>query len=316
MNTKPLVSGIIIFLNGEKFIEEAIASVFAQTYENWELLLVDDGSTDNSTEIAKQYAQKYPEKVCYLEHENHQNRGMSATRNLGISNAKGEYIAFLDADDIWLPQKLEKQLETFHLQPEAAVVCGPTQWWFSWTGKPQDTVLDSMREVAPQSDTLYAPPTLLTLLLQNEARTPATCGVLIRRMLFETTGGFEESFRGMYEDQAFFAKVYLKAKVFVTRECWDRYRQHRNNWTIPSFPTKSSTDAIFKLASRLFIRTRSSGKKTLECSPECTLALSSSGVILPAKSSKINHAGSAVDIAFLCSPLVMDSIQNERQSYN
>ena len=229
MNTKPLVSAIIIFLNGEKFIEEAIESVFAQTYDSWELLLVDDGSTDNSTEIAKQYAQKYPEKVRYLEHEGHQNRGMSATRNLGISNAKGEYIAFLDADDIWLPQKLEKQLETFRLQPEAAVVCGPTQWWFSWTGKPQDTVLDSMREVAPQSDTLYAPPTLLTLLLQNEARTPATCGVLIRRMLFESTGGFEESFRGMYEDQAFFAKVYLKAKVFVTRECWDWYRQHRNN---------------------------------------------------------------------------------------
>ncbi len=84
MTSKPLISCIIIFFNaGDKFFIEAIQSVFAQTYENWELLLVDDGSTDGSTDIAISYTQKYPEKVFYLEHEGHQNRGMSATRNLG-----------------------------------------------------------------------------------------------------------------------------------------------------------------------------------------------------------------------------------------
>ncbi|NEQ79830.1 MAG: glycosyltransferase family 2 protein [Moorea sp. SIO2I5] len=229
MSHKPLVSGIVIFLNAEKFIEEAIQSVFAQTYNNWELLLVDDGSTDNSTAIAQRYAQKYPEKVSYLEHEGHQNRGMSATRNLGIKNAKGDYIAFLDADDIWLPQKLEKQLAIFSSQPEADVVCGLTKFWYSWTEKPQDIDRDLMREIAPDYDTLFDSPRLLTLLLQNQARTPATCSVLIRRTLFDVTGGFEESFQGMYEDQAFFAKVYLKAAVFVTSDCWDWYRQHSNN---------------------------------------------------------------------------------------
>lgn len=229
MNSKPSVSGIVIFLNAEKFIEEAIESVFAQTYDKWELLLVDDGSTDGSTEIALRYAQQYPEKVHYLEHEGHQNHGMSATRNLGIRNAKGEYIAFLDADDVWLPQKLEKQVAIFSAQPEAAVVCGPTQGWYSWTGNHQDLHLDSMREVAPQYDTLFKPPTLLTLLLKDEARTPATCGVLIRREIVKITGEFEDTFRGMYEDQAFFAKVYLKVPVFVMSECWDRYRQHPDN---------------------------------------------------------------------------------------
>jgi len=229
MNSKPLVSGITIFLNAEKFIEEAIESVFAQTYDNWELLLVDDGSTDRSTEIALWYAQQFPEKVRYLEHEGHQNCGMSATRNLGIRHAKGEYIAFLDADDIWLPQKLEKQVAIISTQPEAAVVCGPTQWWYSWTGNSLDLHLDSMREVAPQYDTLFKPPALLRLLLRDEARTPATCGVLIQREIFEVTGGFEETFRGMYEDQAFFAKVYLKVPVFVMSGCWDRYRQHPVN---------------------------------------------------------------------------------------
>lgn len=226
MNSKPLVSGITIFLNAEKFIEEAIESVFAQTYDSWELLLVDDGSTDRSTEIALRYAQQYPEKVRYLEHEGHQNRGMSATRNLGICNAKGDYIAFLDADDVWLPQKLERQVATLESQPEAAVVFGPTQYWYSWTGNPADRRRDSLREIGVQTNMLFKPPMLLSLLLRNEANAPATCSVLIRREVFAQTGGFEEAFRGLFEDRAFFAKVYLKIPVFVTSECWDQYRQH------------------------------------------------------------------------------------------
>ena len=229
MSNKPLVSGIIIFLNGEKFIEEAIESIFAQTYENWELLLVDDGSTDGSTAIALEYAQKYPEKVRYLEHDDHQNRGMSATRNLGIRNAKGEYIAFLDADDVWLPLKLEQQLKTMNSQRSAGVVFGPTQFWYSWNENPGNNKRDSMRKIGIEPNRLYYPPTLLRLLLQKKALTPATCSVLIRREVFEKIGGFEDVFQGCYEDQAFFTKVYLKIPVFVERECWDKYRQHGNS---------------------------------------------------------------------------------------
>ncbi|TKB70433.1 MAG: glycosyltransferase family 2 protein [Nitrospira sp.] len=99
MESQPLISAIIIFLNGEAFMREAIESVFAQTYRNWELLLVDDGSTDQSAEIAKEYAERYAGKVTYLEHPGHWNLGMSAARNLGIKAAKGKYIAFLDCDD-------------------------------------------------------------------------------------------------------------------------------------------------------------------------------------------------------------------------
>ena len=95
MNSRPLVSVITIFFNEEKFIEDAVKSVFAQTYQDWELLLVDDGSTDKSTEIARRLAEQHPEKVRYLEHDGHKNRGMSASRNLGIRNADGEYHRFL-----------------------------------------------------------------------------------------------------------------------------------------------------------------------------------------------------------------------------
>src|SRR5678815_5107839 len=103
MKSDPLVSVIVIFLDEEQFIREAIESVFTQTYHHWELILVDDGSMDSSTSIARSYAREHPERVRYIEHRAHQNRGMSTSRNLGISNANGEYIAFLDGDDIWLP---------------------------------------------------------------------------------------------------------------------------------------------------------------------------------------------------------------------
>lgn len=233
MSSKPLVSGIIIFLNAEKFIQEAIESVFAQTYDNWELMLVDDGSTDGSTAIALHYAQQYPSKVRYLDHEGHQNRGMSATRNLGIRNGLGEYIAFLDADDVWLPHKLEQQVAILDSQPETGMVYGATQYWFSWTGNPEDIQRDYSRRTGIQPNTLMKPPTLLTLLLQNEFQTPTpgNCSVLVRRQVIEDVGGFEETFRGMYEDQAFFVKLYLKAPVFVAGECWDsKYRQHLDKW--------------------------------------------------------------------------------------
>jgi glycosyltransferase involved in cell wall biosynthesis len=223
---EPLVSAIIIFLNGEEFMAEAVESIFAQSYAAWELLLVDDGSTDGSTALARRYAAQYPEKVRYLEHDNHQNRGMSASRNLGISQAKGGYIAFLDTDDIWLPQKLEQQVAILQAHPEAAMVYGRTQIWHSWTGQPEDAERDHFYVLGVEPDTLVKAPTLFFRLLENKVQTPTTCNVVIRRDVFQDIGGFEESFRGMYEDQAFFAKVLLKAPVFVANDWWACYRQH------------------------------------------------------------------------------------------
>jgi len=226
MDSKPLVSTILIFLNAAPFIEEAIQSVFAQRYDGWELLLVDDGSTDGSIAIAQRYAAQHPGNVRYLEHENHRNRGMSASRNLGINHAQGTYIAFLDADDVWLPHKLEEQVAILESQPEAAMIYGRTQIWHSWTGKPRDRDRDFFYALGVPADTLIRPPTLFLLLLENKAQTPTTCNMVVRRTVFEEIGGFEESFRGMYEDQAFCTKIFLKAPVFVADAYWARYRQH------------------------------------------------------------------------------------------
>lgn len=229
MSEQGLVSAIMIFLNGEEFMHEAIASIFAQTYENWEILLVDDGSTDSSSKIAQQYAAKYPDKVRYLEHEGHQNCGMSASRNLGIRKAKGEYITFLDADDVWLPEKLTKQVARLNSQPEAGVVFGPTQYWYSWTGNPGDIKQDCIRKIGVQPNRLFQPPELFLLFMERRALTPATCSILLRREVFERIGGFEESFRGLYEDQAFFSKLYLNISAYVEDEYLDRYRQHQKS---------------------------------------------------------------------------------------
>lgn len=235
MTSKQLISVITIFLNAEKFIQEAIESVIAQTYGNWELLLVDDGSTDGSTKIALKYVEKYPGKIHYLEHEGHQNRGMSASRNLGIRNAKGDYITFLDSDDVWLPSKLEQQLTIMDSYPEAGLVCGRTQWWYSWTGNPKDSQRDFLQKFDLPLDTLIKPPTLLTLFLQDEWA--SLCDILVRRQIVEKVGGYEETFRGMYEDQVFHAKLCLKFPAFVSSECWYRYRQHSYACTSVSHKT-------------------------------------------------------------------------------
>ncbi len=225
----PLVSVVIIFLNAERFLDEAIGSVFAQTYREWELLLVDDGSTDKSRSIAEHYAEQYPDKVRCLEHEGRQNRGMSASRNLGIAHAKGEYIAFLDADDMWLPNKLEHQVAILESQPAAAMVYGPTEWWYSWSGNAHDRQRDYIHDLGVQPNTLHQPPVLLTRFLPVPEVSPCTCSALVRRKIVDQVGGFEEHFRGLYEDQAFFAKVSLAAPVFVTSHCSARYRQHANS---------------------------------------------------------------------------------------
>ena len=90
---------------------EAIESVLNQTYNNWELIIVDDGSTDNCKEIIKKYF--YDNRIKYIAHK--ENRGIPAARNTGIRAAKGEYIGFLDQDDIWLPEKLKEQVGIFNM---------------------------------------------------------------------------------------------------------------------------------------------------------------------------------------------------------
>ena len=104
---EPLVSIITPVYNSEKYLEETILSVINQTYKNWELLLIDDCSTDGSYKIIEKYL--VDERIKYF--KNKKNSGPAITRNIGLNEAKGEYIAFLDSDDIWNYNKLELQID-------------------------------------------------------------------------------------------------------------------------------------------------------------------------------------------------------------
>lgn len=109
------VSVIIPTYNLARYINETVDSVLGQTYKNYEIIIVDDGSTDNTKEALSEYGGK----ITYIFQEN---QGVSAARNKGIKEAKGEYIAFLDADDLWLKDKLELQIGLMNSNPEVAMI--------------------------------------------------------------------------------------------------------------------------------------------------------------------------------------------------
>lgn len=224
MSSSTLVSVVVIFHNPGRFLEEAIDSVFAQSVTDWELLLVDDGSTDVSTALARGWAAREPERVKYVEHAGHANRGMSAARNLGVHHARGEYVAFLDADDVWLPNTIEQQSAILQAHADVAMVYGPIQWWYSWTGRPGDGERDRVEHLGVPPDSVIRPPRLLPLFLRDRAAVPS--GIMVRRAAVERVGGFEEAFRGEYEDQVFCAKICLESPVYASGQCWYRYRQH------------------------------------------------------------------------------------------
>ena len=227
MTKAPIVSVVMIFFDAERFIEEAIASIRAQTHEDWELILVDDGSTDRSSAIALAEASRSPGRVRYVEHAGHVNRGMSPSRQLGIEHARGGLIAFLDADDTWLPTTLQSQIDILDAEPRASAVYGTPLYWHGWTGDPDDALRDQVPGLGFTGDRTFDPPELLFLTAPLGAGpVPCPSDLLIRREAIDRVGGFESSFRGAYEDVAFFSKLYLREPVIATSRSWTRYRLH------------------------------------------------------------------------------------------
>lgn len=222
----PDVTGIIIVHNGESFLDEAITSVTSQTLSEWELVIVDDGSTDSSGEIADRHA-GIDRRIRVVRHADGRRHGMSAARNLGLDHARGDYVGFLDADDVWCPTKLADQLEIFRHHPEVAMVYGRTLIWHGWD--PTSREVDRYYDLGVTPDRTYLPTVLFRNLLRNEYQTPTTCNALLRRSVVDEVGRFEPEFESMFEDQVFFAKVLLRSPVFVSDRLWAWYRQHDNS---------------------------------------------------------------------------------------
>jgi glycosyltransferase involved in cell wall biosynthesis len=214
------VSVIVPFLDQERYLGEAIESVRAQTMPDWELLLVDDASTDQSPQVAASYAAADP-RIRLLRHPDGGTRGAAAARNLAIAHATGEFVSFLDGDDVYEPHKLESEVRLLRSMPEAAMLYAPTIWWY-----PGGERRDKIDKLGVSPGEIYRPPVLAAdILLRHRGDVPCICSALIRRSALGEVGGFEESFR-LYEDQTLWGKLFLRYSVLVSARPASRYRQH------------------------------------------------------------------------------------------
>lgn len=222
----PEVSIITAFFNEERFLTEAIESVIRQEYTNWELILIDDGSSDKSTTIARIYAKEYEGKIIYIEHEGHANKSTAASRNLGISKVRGELVAFLDADDVWEPAKLLEQLKIMRTYPEVTMLLEASNYWYSWDVPPRQ---DIIVQVGRKRDKVFEPPELAeTLYPLAMVAAPCPSAIMVRKEALIRLGGFEPAFTGkyqLYEDQAFLMKFYLNETIYISSQCNNKYRQ-------------------------------------------------------------------------------------------
>ncbi|MDQ6763099.1 MAG: glycosyltransferase family 2 protein [Bacteroidota bacterium] len=187
---------------------------------------MDDGSTDGSSDIALRYAHKYPGKICYHEHEEHANKGLSSSRNHGIKNSEGEFIAFLDADDVWLENKLITQVSIFQRNPQVGMVAEASLYWYEWAKKMRHNM---EVPIGADPELIYEPHELiLSLYPLGKGAAPVPSGLMITKEALERSGMFEESFvkeYALYEDQAFLSKMYLNEKIYISSACNNLYRQ-------------------------------------------------------------------------------------------
>ncbi|MGX7896307.1 glycosyltransferase family 2 protein [Tsuneonella sp. HG222] len=226
----PRVSIICIFLNEGRFLAEAIESVLGQDFRDFELILADDGSTDSSSEIARGYAARHPGQLIYVDHPGHANRGMSATRNLGLSKCRGVFVAAMDGDDRWLPCKVGEQVALLDANPAVGMVCGGYRFWRSWDGGEDSEYFSGHR-----FDRASNPPeALLALYPLGRALNPTDA--MVRRDIVERVGGWEDTFPGLYEDVVFHSKVFLESGVIFARRIWHDYRTHAASCTQSAEP--------------------------------------------------------------------------------
>lgn len=231
MDSQPLISVIIPFYKAGTWLQEAIETVIHQAYTNWEIILIDDGSTEEDMAIAKLYASKFTSKIFYVDHEGHVNRGLTISRNLGIMHTHGELVAFLDADDFWQREKLQHQLNIFKRFPEVTMICEASCFWYSWKDKNAN---DEFIEIGvPQG--VYQPPLLMKNLYPlGDGQPPCPSGIIIKKEALQRSGGFEERFSGvyqLYEDQAFLSKVYSREIIYISATANNLYRKRPDSMT-------------------------------------------------------------------------------------
>ncbi len=249
-----LVSVIIPTYNSAAYIAEAVESVLAQTYPNIEIIVVDDGSTDDTATVIAPYRSS----VIYI---NQANRGVSAARNIGMRQARGQLIAFLDADDIWMPGKLERQVKFLARHKNVGLVFGDAEL-FDVKG----TVTSSFLRRNESPMRLYTAEVVLedtfkALLVYNFI---CTCTVVITRACMEQVGGFDESLQSV-EDRDLWLRIAGCFSIGCIPELMSRKRVHGHNL---------SSDGLLALQSyiRVIEQARSKSSTSAKVDPTFTEA--------------------------------------------
>jgi glycosyltransferase involved in cell wall biosynthesis len=192
----PLISVIIPTYNRQGFLLQAVESVFKQTFSDYELIVIDDGSTDGTGEGLK----PYENRLQYIYREN---RGVSAARNTGLQAARGDWIAFLDSDDYWLPAKLETQVRFFAENPQA-LICQTEEIWIRHGRR-----VNPHKKHRKFSGDIFSP-SLIRCIVSPSA-------VMIRREFLNQIGPFDESLPAC-EDYDLWLRISCRFPVFLIEE--------------------------------------------------------------------------------------------------
>jgi glycosyltransferase involved in cell wall biosynthesis len=219
----PKVSVIIPTYNYGRFLGEAIQSVLDQTFADFDLIVVDDGSTDKTREVVAGFKD---DRIRYIYQEN---RGVSAAQNVGILASKGEYVALLGADDVWLPEKLELQVNVLDSRPEVAAVCSDIYILDDQTGAITGRFWHNSRLLGPFNPQKAARKPLRRLL--SRGCFIHNCTAMVRRDVFTEVGLYDESLKTL-EVWVMWVRVLLSFVVEIIDIPLGKYRRHGNNLTV------------------------------------------------------------------------------------
>lgn len=209
----PLVSVVIPVYNGERFLRDSLESVFAQTFHDYEVVCVDDGSTDGSYALLKQYGAR-------LRVIQQANAGQSAARNAGVEAADGRFVAFLDQDDRWYPTKLAQQVAVLNAEPDVVLVhCNYDR--MNGDGK----VFVAGVALVERESALASP---LGRVIGEALVFPSA--MMVRRDRFQRVGGFDSELRG-FEDFDLIARLKQQGRVVSLPESGMAYRLHAGGFT-------------------------------------------------------------------------------------
>jgi glycosyltransferase involved in cell wall biosynthesis len=221
-----LISVVIANYNGSKYLSETLESVIGQTYPAWELIVVDDGSTDESVQVVRHFTDRFPGRIRLFQNE--ENKGVVYSRNRGADGTYGRYLAFLDADDAWEEDKLEKQMAYMKKASVQACVTGVKVKCEQGIPLEKKVLYEKFMNSYKVDDSGIGEVSMENLLARN---CPLLSSLVVTRDLFNKAEKFEKCERYNCEDEHFFYKAAMLDTLGFMGEKLTLYRLHTGSYS-------------------------------------------------------------------------------------